>query len=182
VTSNSERPDNKSRFICFWLERIVACQTALFNQPRTRVRLSEHYPNKLHYLKRRALPEKAPRPSSHQLPESQFVFALPVFLLGIGQEPPPQQQDSLLSMPLQQAWAFLPFFFFLQQDMSALQQSFMSQQLAELSLFCGGFRVRAPAETARAVAQAKVIKSTLTFLIIVAPKSKNCWCNSGRVP
>jgi hypothetical protein len=104
--------------------------------------------------------------------KSQFVFVLPVFLLGIGQEPLPQQQDSLLSMPLQQAWAFLPFFFFLQQDMSALQQSFMSQQLAEFWLEFCGFSARAPAETARAVAQAKVIKSTLTFLMIVAPKIK----------
>ena len=50
------------------------------------------------------------------------------FLLGIGHESPLQQHPAAPSLPAQQEWAFLPFFFFLQQDMSALQQSFMSQQ------------------------------------------------------
>jgi hypothetical protein len=98
------------------------------------------------------------------------VFELPVFLLGIGQESPLQQQAALLSMPLQQAWAFLPFFFALQQDMSfmSVQQPALSQQASVFWLvFCGGFRVSAAAEMVNAPAQAKLIKSTLTFLIIV---------------
>jgi hypothetical protein len=98
-------------------------------------------------------------------------FELLVFLLGIGHESP-LQQHAVPPLPLQQAWAFLPrFVFFLQQDMAAspaLQQSFMSQQASAFWLvFCGGFRVSAAAEIANAPAQAKLIKSTLTFLIIV---------------
>jgi hypothetical protein len=51
------------------------------------------------------------------------------FLLGIGQESPLQQHAAPF-LPLQQAWAFLPRLFFVQQDMflsPALQQSFTSQ-------------------------------------------------------
>jgi hypothetical protein len=51
------------------------------------------------------------------------------FLLGIGQESPLQQHAAPFLL-LQQAWAFLPRLFFLQQDMflsPALQQSLMSQ-------------------------------------------------------
>jgi len=51
---------------------------------------------------------------------------------------------------------------------ASLQQSFMSQQASAFWLvFGGGFSVRAAAEIANAPAQAKLIKSTLTFLIIV---------------
>jgi hypothetical protein len=57
------------------------------------------------------------------------LFEFPVFLFGIGHESPLQQQAAAPSLPAQQAWAFLPFFFFfLQQDMSAVQQSCISQQ------------------------------------------------------
>jgi hypothetical protein len=53
---------------------------------------------------------------------------------------------------------------------ASLQQSFMSQQASEFWLvFCGGFRVSPAAEMANAAAQARLIKSTLIFLIIVAP-------------
>jgi len=60
----------------------------------------------------------------------------------------------------------------LQQDIAAsLQQPFMSQQASAAWLeFCGGLRVRPAAEMANKPAQAKLIKSTLIFLIIVAPK------------
>jgi hypothetical protein len=91
------------------------------------------------------------------------------FLLGIGHASPLQQHAALLSIPLQQACAFLPLFdFFLQQDMAAsLQQFAMSQQASEFwLLFCGGLRFRAAAEIANTAAQATLIKSTLTFLII----------------
>jgi hypothetical protein len=98
-------------------------------------------------------------------------FELLVFLFGIGHESPLQQHAAAPPLPLQQACAFLPCLFFLQQDMAAspaLQQSFMSQQASALWLvFCGGFRFSAAAETANAPAQAKLIKSTLTFLMIV---------------
>jgi len=109
-----------------------------------------------------------------------LVFAV-VFLLGIGHASPLQQHAAFLSIPLQQEWAFLPRLdFFLQQDMAAsLQQPAMSQQASALWLvFCGGFRVSPAAEIANAAPQAKLIKSTLTFLIVVSPNSKNCWCNS----
>jgi hypothetical protein len=103
------------------------------------------------------------------------------FLLGIVHESPLQQHDAPF-LALQQAWAFLPLLvFFLQQDMAPLlQQFFMSQQASEFWLvFCGGFRVSPAAEMANTAPQAKLIKSTLIFLIIVTPKSKNCECNSG---
>jgi hypothetical protein len=106
------------------------------------------------------------------------VFELLVFLLGIGQVPVPQQHVSLLSMPLQQAWAFLPFFFFLQQDMSALQQSFISQQAAELVLPCGESRVKAAAETVRAAPHARAITSALNFFISMSPGRKIAIRNS----
>jgi len=49
---------------------------------------------------------------------SQLLFEFAAFLLGIGHELPLQQHDAALSLPLQQAWAFLPLLFFLlQQDM-----------------------------------------------------------------
>jgi hypothetical protein len=113
-------------------------------------------------------------------------FAFPVFLLGIGQESP-LQQHAAPPLPEQQACAFLPLFvFFLQQDMflsPALQQFSISQQASALWLeFCGGFRVSPAAEMASAAPQAKLIKSTLTFLIVVSPNSKNCSRNSGRMP
>jgi hypothetical protein len=106
------------------------------------------------------------------------------FLLGMVHESPLQQHDAPLFF-LQQACAFLPLLvFFLQQDMApVLQQFFMSQQASALWLvFCGGFRVSPAAEMANAPAQARLIKSILIFLIIVAPKSKNCERNSGRMP
>jgi hypothetical protein len=55
------------------------------------------------------------------------VFLL--FLLGMGHESPLQQQESPEAfLPLQQAWAFLPLLFFLQQDIApSLQQFSMSQ-------------------------------------------------------
>jgi len=64
------------------------------------------------------------------------VLVLPAFLFGMGHEPPLQQQDAFLSMPLQQEWAFLRFFVLaLQQDIAAsLQQFSMSQQAAEFWL------------------------------------------------
>jgi len=111
-----------------------------------------------------------------------LVFA--GFLLGMVHESPLQQHDAPF-LALQQACAFLPLLvFFLQQDMAPLsQQFFMSQQASALWLvFCGGLRVRPAAEMANAAAQAKLIKSTLILLIIVAPKSKNCGRNSGRMP
>jgi hypothetical protein len=103
-----------------------------------------------------------------------LAFAV-VFLLGIGHESPLQQHAAFLSIPLQQAWAFLPRFdFFLQQDIAAsLQQPAMSQQASAVWLvFCGASRVRAAVETARAAAHAKLIKNTLTFLIVVFSKFK----------
>ena len=106
------------------------------------------------------------------------------FLLGMVHESPLQQHDAPF-LALQQACAFLPLLvFFLQQDMAPLlQQFFMSQQASALWLvFCGGFRVSPAAETANAAAQAKLINSTLTFLIIVSPSSKNRSRNSGRMP
>jgi len=62
------------------------------------------------------------------------VFLGGAALFGMGHSPLPQQQDSFLSMPLQQAWAFFFFFLALQQDMSALQQLASSQQPAEFWL------------------------------------------------
>jgi hypothetical protein len=54
----------------------------------------------------------------------------------------------------------------------SVQQPCMSQQASEFWLvFCGGFRVSPAAEIASAAAQAKLIKSILTFLIIVSPNS-----------
>ena len=137
-------------------------KSALFNQLRTQLTMGC----------RRRLPEKAPRPSHLPIIGNQWVFELAGFLLGIGHESPLQQHDAGPFLPLQQAWAFLPrLVFLLQQDIAPpLQQFSMSQQASEFWLvFCGGFRVRAPAETAKAPAQAKLIKSTLTFLIIVTP-------------
>src|SRR6266851_1654286 len=118
-------------------------------------------------------PETAPRPSSLPIDqESQLplVFAV-VFLLGIGHASPLQQHAAFLSIPLQQEWAFLPrLVFFLQQDIAAsLQQPAISQQAS-----WGGFRVSPAAEMDSAEAHAKLIKSTLTFLIVVSPNSKNC--------
>jgi hypothetical protein len=125
----------------------------------------------------RARPERAPRPSFLPIDqESQLplVFAA-AFLLGIGHASPLQQHAALLSIPLQQEWAFfqrLPrLVFFLQQDIAAsLQQPAISQQASALWLvFCGGFRVSPAAEMANAEAHAKLIKSTLIFLINVSP-------------
>jgi hypothetical protein len=55
------------------------------------------------------------------------VFLL--FLFGMGHESPLQQQESPDPfLPLQQACAFLPYLFFLQQDIApSLQQFSMSQ-------------------------------------------------------
>jgi hypothetical protein len=116
--------------------------------------------------------------------ETQFVFEFAAFLLGIGHESPLQQHAAAVSLPLQQECAFLPLDFFLQQDMAAsLQQFAMSQQADAFELvFCGGFRVNPAAEMAKAAAQAKLIKSILTFLIIVSPSSKNRSRNSERMP
>jgi hypothetical protein len=101
---------------------------------------------------------------------NQLLFELPVFFSGIGHESPLQQHDPPW-WSLQQAWAFLPFFLALQQDMSlfpSLQQPAMSQQASVFwLLFWGEFRFRAAAETDRAAAQAKLINSIFTFLILV---------------
>jgi hypothetical protein len=98
-----------------------------------------------------------------------------VFLLGIGHASPLQQHSAPFFV-LQQACAFLPFFFFLQQDMSlspALQQSFEPQQASPLCMpHCGAGRVRAAVETAMAAVQARLIKSILTFRIIVFSRFK----------
>jgi hypothetical protein len=122
----------------------------------------------------RARPGKAPRPSSLPVDyesQSPLAFAV-VFLLGIGHASPLQQHAAFLSIPLQQAWAFLPRLdFFLQQDIAAsLQQPAISQQASALWLvFCGGFRVMPAAVMVNAAAQAKLIKSILTFLIVFSP-------------
>jgi hypothetical protein len=57
------------------------------------------------------------------------LLVLVLFLLGMGHESPLQQQESPEPfLPLQQAWAFLPLLFFLQQDIApSLQQFSMSQ-------------------------------------------------------
>jgi len=77
----------------------------------------------------------------------------------MGQELPAQQHAAALSLPLQQACAFLPFLFFLQQDMSALQQSFMSQQDSAWLEFWAEPRVSAAAEMAMVAPMASVITS-----------------------
>jgi len=77
----------------------------------------------------------------------------------MGHESPAQQHATALSLPLQQALAFLPFLFFLQQDISALQQSFMSQQDSAWLEFCAEPRVSEAAETARLAPIANVITS-----------------------
>jgi len=62
-------------------------------------------------------------------------LVLVAFLLGMGHESPLQQHDAALSLPLQQAWAFLPLRFFLQHDMApSLQQLAISQQAEVLWL------------------------------------------------
>jgi hypothetical protein len=88
------------------------------------------------------------------------------FLLGIGHESPLQQHPAAPSLPAQQEWAFLPFFFFLQQDMApSLQQPFTSQQASALE-FCVELKVRAAAETASVAPMARVITSAWIFLIM----------------
>lgn len=86
-----------------------------------------------------------------------------VFLLGIGHEPLPQQHDSALSLPLQQAWAFLPRLFFLQQDMVALQQFVISQQ--ELVLPCGFFAKAVAEKAVNITPQVTLSMSAWTFFI-----------------
>jgi len=79
---------------------------------------------------------------------------------------------------------FLLPFLALQQDMSLsppLQQSFMSQQASVFWLLFCGVTVNAAAETANAAAQAKLISTTLTFLIVVAPDQRIALRNSREV-
>ena len=63
----------------------------------------------------------------------------------------------------------------------ALQQFSMSQQASPLWLvFCGGFRVSPAAEIAKAAPQARLIKSTLIFLIVVFSKFKELRAQFGK--
>jgi hypothetical protein len=72
----------------------------------------------------------------------------------------PLQQQAAPFPSLQQAWAFLPRLFFLQQDMApALQQSFVSQQASAFWVMFWGLAANAAAETARVAPMARVIKS-----------------------
>jgi hypothetical protein len=105
------------------------------------------------------------------------------FLLGIGHESPLQQHPAAPSLPAQQAWAFLPFFFFLQQDMAAsLQQPCMSQQASVFWLeFEFWLRVRAAAETARVAPMARVITSAWIFLILYLLIERIAVNNSAEV-
>jgi hypothetical protein len=102
------------------------------------------------------------------------------FLLGIGHESPLQQHPAAPSLPAQQEWAFLPFFFFLQQDMSALQQSFMSQQASAFE-FCAELKVSAAAETARVAPMARVITSAWILFILYLLIERIAVSNSEEV-
>ena len=86
--------------------------------------------HKLPRDRRKALARRPPL--GFQVKGNQLLVFL-LFLLGMGHESPLQQQESPVPfVPLQQACAFLPLLFFLQQDIAPLLQQFSLSQHASV--------------------------------------------------
>jgi hypothetical protein len=130
--TETEMPPPRARRACAWPSRVMAqpLETAMLpafsfrasdvlvpepgQTPKANQRVLELISQSLlnfsqnKYKSERQAQSFTPRPPLGFKLRGNQLLVLPLFLLGIGHESPLQQQDSALSLPLQQACAFLP--------------------------------------------------------------------------